>query len=125
LSITLSSYRRGIIETWGWGTLKIARLMLEAGLQPPAFSSREGAVVVIFGLPGKSLPATSAKTTPGKTAVEILRLLKADPALSVPQLAQKLGKSDSAILRAIRRLRESGRLERVGPDKGGHWKVNE
>lgn len=35
----------------------------------------------------------------------------------------KLAKSDSAILRAIRNLRESGRLERVGPDKGGYWKV--
>lgn len=99
--------------------------MLEAGLQPPAFSRREGAVVVTFGLPGKSPKAESAEATPGKTAVEILRLLKGDPALSVPQLAGQLGKSDSAILRAIRTLRESGRLERIGPDKGGFWKVNE
>src|SRR5690606_38398805 len=28
-------YLRGIIETWGRGTLKIARLMREAGLKPP------------------------------------------------------------------------------------------
>jgi biotin operon repressor len=36
-----------------------------------------------------------------------------------------LGKSESAIKRAVRSLRESGRLVRIGPDKGGHWQVIE
>jgi ATP-dependent DNA helicase RecG len=100
--IARTFYRRGIIETWGRGTLKIARLMLEAGRQPLTFSRRESAVVVTFGLPGKPPSTVSADTTPGKTGVEILRLLKAEPILSVPQLAEQLGKSESAILRAIR-----------------------
>ena len=47
-------YRRGIIETWGRGTLKIARLMQEAGHRPPTVSLREGAVIMTFGLPWKT-----------------------------------------------------------------------
>ncbi len=132
-------YRRGIIETWGRGTLKIARLMREAGHEPPTVSLREGAVVVTFGLPVESTGKTPGKTTGkmtgerqgnaretlGKTPTKILELLKNNPDLSVPQLAALMHKSESAIHRAIRILRDSGLLERVGPDRGGRWKVIE
>lgn len=61
--------------------------------------------------------------TPGKTPERILSLLAGTPTLSIPDLAQQIGKSESAIERAIRKLREAGRLARIGPDKGGHWQV--
>ena len=61
--------------------------------------------------------------TPGKTQRDILELLRSDGSLAFPQLAQTLGKSESAIERAIKTLREGGWLERVGPAKGGIWKV--
>jgi len=76
--------------TWGRGTLKIARLMQEAGLEPPTVSAMQG-----------------------------------QPELSSAQMALLLGKSESAVKRATRKLRESGRLTRIGPDKGGYWKVIE
>jgi biotin operon repressor len=43
--------------------------------------------------------------------------------LAFPQLAQALGKSESAVERAIKAMRQEGWVERVGPAKGGHWKV--
>lgn len=55
------------------------------------------------------------------TAIE--ESLREAPELSIPQLAASLGKSQSAVERAIRKLREAGRLKRIGPDKGGHWQV--
>jgi Fic family protein len=73
-------------------------------------------------------PETLGKTpvkTPGKTPERILELLSASPELAIPRLAASLGKSESAIERAIRKLREAGRLARIGPDKGGHWQVLE
>lgn len=73
-------------------------------------------------------PGDTEKTpgkTPGKTPERILEALKAGPSASVPELAARLGKSESAVERAIRRLREDGRLRRVGPAKGGHWEVLE
>lgn len=121
--IARTFYRRGIIETWGRGTLKIARLMQESGHDAPTVSLREGAVVMTFGLPGKR--QGNARETLGKTPTEILGLLKNKPDLSVPQLAALIGKSESAIHRAIRILRDSGLLMRVGPAKGGRWKVIE
>ena len=44
-------YRRGIIETWGRGTLKIVRLMKEAGLDSPKMSVSGGAVTIAFTFP--------------------------------------------------------------------------
>lgn len=135
LDLVRTFYRRGIIETWGRGTLKIARLMREAGHEPPTVFAREGAVVVTFGLPGKmprkrqgndgETPQKTLQKTPQSTPVAILELLKQQPGLTFAQMAALLGKSESAVKRAVRKLRESGRLGRIGPDKGGHWKVKE
>jgi ATP-dependent DNA helicase RecG len=52
-----------------------------------------------------------------------LGLLRDAPGLSIPELAERLGKSVSAVERAIRKLRETGRLVRIGPAKGGRWAV--
>lgn len=125
-------YRRGHIETWGRGTLKIARLMEEAGLQAPTIEVKAGFVTVCFALPAGAVQKTPGETpgeTPGKTLGKtpdlILSRLAEAPDASIPELAQQLGKSESAIERAIRKLRADGRLVRIGPAKGGHWQVLE
>ncbi|MFT4178872.1 MAG: Fic family protein [Thermomonas sp.] len=71
---------------------------------------------------GKAIGKTTGKKPLG-TPEAILKLLGKRPALTVPELAAELGKAEITIHRAIRILRESGRLERVGPDKGGKWRV--
>ena len=68
-------------------------------------------------------PQKKNQKTPQKTPEAILSLLRTQPDMSFQQMAAKLGKSESAIKRAVRGLREAGRLQRIGPDKGGHWKV--
>lgn len=63
--------------------------------------------------------------TPGKRPDAILWVLKEKPVLSISELAEKIGKSASAIERAVRKLRHAGRLKRIGPAKGGHWEIIE
>jgi predicted HTH transcriptional regulator len=65
---------------------------------------------------------TTGKTT-GKTPDMILLLLSENPAASIPELAEKIEKSERAVERAIRKLREEGRIRRIGPAKGGRWEV--
>ncbi len=73
---------------------------------------------------GDATQKTPGKT-PGKTPDRILTVLRQDGNLSIPAIASQIGKSERAVERAIRKLREEGKLERIGPAKGGHWKVLE
>jgi len=119
-------YRRGIIETWGQGTLKMASWAEAAGLPKPEILEVPGAVVVRF--PRKLAVTTTGETpqkTPQKTPDAILELLRQQPRLAFSDIALLVGKSESAVKRAVRKLRESGRLQRIGPDKGGSWRVIE
>lgn len=123
-------YRRGLIETWGRGTLKIAGLMHEAGLAAPALRVNGDFVTMSFMLPDARARSKRASTdegeqeeTLGKTPNLIIDWLALTPDASIPELAQQSGKSVSAIERAIRKLRADGKLVRIGPAKGGYWQV--
>ncbi len=67
---------------------------------------------------GKTLGKTLGKT-PGK----IIALLTEEPFLTIPAMAEQLDRSTSAVERALRKLREAGKIRRIGPSKGGHWEV--
>ena len=124
-------YRRGLIETWGRGTLKIAGLMQEAGLAAPTLKVNADFVTMTFVLP------SGADKTPVKTGVigseksseksseKILHHLRSEPTLSAKALAEKLGVSSRAVEKQIDLLKKEGSLRRIGPAKGGHWQVLE
>ena len=59
-----------------------------------------------------------------QTPEAILALLQNNPQLTRQQLAHSLGKDLRTIGRAIAKLQHSGKLQRIGPDKTGHWQVN-
>ena len=61
--------------------------------------------------------------TPEKTPDRVLAAIKGNAEVTAQELALLLGKSESAIHRAIRKLRDTGQIRRNGGDKGGHWEV--
>lgn len=61
--------------------------------------------------------------TKKSTGQRILECLKGDDRLSIAALAARLGLSPSCIAKNLKILKEEGQLQRIGPDKGGHWKV--
>lgn len=58
-----------------------------------------------------------------KSSEKILKLLSASPQMTILQLANQLGISTRAVEKQIAKLRERGFLKRIGPAKGGYWKV--
>ena len=53
----------------------------------------------------------------------ILALLTQNPSASRREIATALDTSPSTVRYQLDKLRRAGKVERVGPDKGGHWKV--
>jgi len=58
-----------------------------------------------------------------KTEVRIMERLRNAPGMTISDLAEELELSTRAIEKQLQRLQNSGRLRRMGPDKGGHWEV--
>lgn len=58
-----------------------------------------------------------------KSSEKILLLLRTEPELAARELARRIGISPRAVEKQIAKLRQEGRLRRVGPAKGGHWEV--
>ena len=43
--------------------------------------------------------------------------------MTIAELAGELGITTRAVEKSIKMLKLSGQLKRIGPAKGGHWKV--
>ena len=56
---------------------------------------------------------------------KILKLLKENPAITNNGIQKATGLSRRGVEWQIKNLKDKGILERIGPDKGGKWNVNE
>lgn len=57
--------------------------------------------------------------------LKILELLGQDNRLTIAKLAKELGVSPETVKKNIAKLKQEGLISRIGPDKGGYWKVLE
>ena len=55
----------------------------------------------------------------------ILNLIKENTQISIADIAQKIERGLTATKERISKLKAKGLIERIGPDKGGHWKILE
>ena len=52
-------------------------------------------------------------------------MIRQKPIATAEELVTSLGLSRAGVEKIISNLKKSGRLRRIGPDKGGHWEVVE
>ena len=60
---------------------------------------------------------------PTKSRDKIIALLSKNGKLSAASLAEKIGISSKAVEKHLANLKADGIIERIGPAKGGYWKV--
>ena len=58
-----------------------------------------------------------------KTSTRILEILTNHPRYTTADLAETLGISAKGVEKHLAKLKKMGTLQRIGPDKGGHWQV--
>lgn len=73
---------------------------------------------------GASLADLSEKASE-KTPEKIVLAITNRPTVTIADLAKQIGVSPRTIERNLSKLQQLGRLRRVGPDKGGHWEMQE
>jgi len=61
----------------------------------------------------------------GKTEEKILKVISENKFVTIAELAKTLQVSNTTVENNIAKLKKNGLLKRVGPAKGGHWKIVE
>ncbi len=51
--------------------------------------------------------------------------MREKPQITQLEIAEAIGRSTRAIEMQVAKLKTEGLIERIGPDKGGHWMVKE
>ncbi len=122
-------YYADFIDKWGRGITNIIKVLKEENLSPPTFEESGG----FFRIRFKRLKVSerwSEKWSEKwseltKRQKELVNIIKQNPYVSRKEITEKLGINSSAVQKHLEKLKETGLIKRVGPDKGGHWEVTE
>jgi len=114
-------YLAGFIKSWGRGIEKICTACQEDVLPQPEYTINPGDIMIKFMAPedrivGSTTSKVAEKVVEKISVVElqILSLLREDPAYTYAALAEKTHLSKKTIFIKIKALKEKGILERVG-----------
>lgn len=126
-------YRAGYIEHWGRGIQKICDACRELGAELPVYELVGNGLRVHFKALESALidePKTPNRQDVGKDvglevglAEKIIDLILDNSEIKMSEMAEKLAVTTRTIEREMKKLRESGRVERVGGKRYGHWEV--
>ena len=117
-------YRRGMIEEWGRGTLKMAELTTAAGLPHPEIKEIGGGVMVCFRH-GQYVPSQRSGSILIDRQEAILALLgRADDGLTLREIRARLGPEarERQVKWALAVLRERGIVASTGRGPAARWK---
>jgi ATP-dependent DNA helicase RecG len=115
-------YRRGLIETWGRGTLKMAELTEQAGLVPPEFEEQAGAVLVRFR-PTRYVPPSRVSHDLSALHRDLLHVLAGLGPAPLSDIEDKLHvqAATRTVQKALAMLQELGLVELKGHGRGARW----
>jgi ATP-dependent DNA helicase RecG len=128
-------------EEVGSGTSKIIQWCQAWGLPEPSYEEAGGSFVTVFHNPKfidqvqldtvKSVDGASGENAEkmrrkcGENAEKIFQFIKSDLFIKTHEISDKAQLSLRTVDNAILKLKKAGFIKRVGPDKGGHWEVQD
>lgn len=120
--IAQTFYRRGLIEAWGRGTLKMAELTHQAGLVPPKFDTVAGEFFVRF-LPTGYVPPTRVGHDLSPLQRQLLEILALSGPVSLGAIRDALPSppADRTLQENLALLRNLKLVVSSGRGRGAHW----
>lgn len=111
--------RINLVEHVGSGIERIRIAVSRADLPKPRFEFGKF-FAIIFERPdwGKE----DLKTVE-KTVEKVILAIKEKPNINIKELEKITGLTRRGVEWNIHKLKEEGKIKRIGPDKGGHWEI--
>ena len=122
--IARTFYRRGIIEEWGRGTIKMAELATSAGLPRPEIEERRDCVTVRFRSRGHmSFGQIESDLTEQQASILAL-LRRSSGGLALREVLAQLEQETNArrVREDLATLKAKGVIEPTGRGRGARWK---
>ena len=126
-------YRAGYIEHWGRGIQKIINACHELGAEPPEYELLGNSLRVHFKALKSALvdQARAPNRQEGGLDVgldvglgeKLIALIRENPKLTMSEIAAATNVATRTVEREMKKLRENGRILRVGGKRFGHWEI--
>lgn len=122
--------RTSYVEKLGTGINRIKKAMEKAGLPSPVFEYNSSFFVTLYDMTylhervtKKVTERVTKKVTENQR--KILDNISKNSLITVKELSKIVGISERKIKENISKLKQENLLKRIGPARGGHWKVIE
>lgn len=128
-------YRAGYIESWGRGIQKICDACKNLGTDEPVyivhgedimvkFHALQSAKVPDSKMPNRHNDGINVGLDVGLEK-KILTIMGEDSSVTMGAISDKLNVTKRTVERIVKKLREQGKIERVGGKRYGHWVIHE
>ena len=118
-------FRAGMIETWGRGIERIMDSCRSATVPTPLIRYEQAGMWIEFLFNPTKISPKKGTTTQETTQEKIVALLRSHPSITRRALAGMIGLSEEGIKYHLNKLKSSGRVQRKGSTKAGHWEMTE
>lgn len=121
-------YRAGYIESWGRGIQKICDACKNLGADKPEYIVHGEDIMVKFNALQSAKvpkPKVSNGSLNGSLEFEILKLIHDNPALTASEMTKSLNAGLRTVYRVLDKLKNEGKIERIGGKRYGHWQIND
>jgi len=116
----------GYVNRFNRGIARVQRELIENGNKKAVFDVRNITAFKVTVL-NAFVINNKVKKVPtqlsGKTNEKIIKYIRDNNRITIPELAEKIGVAERTIQRNIRQLQQNGELERIGSRKIGEWKI--
>ena len=123
----------GNIERVGTGISDMIEKCVSIGLKKPTFDQDESFKLTIWrntetnndidGVKSENTKKNVPENVPENRLDSIISIIENNAEISMIELSKILNVNHKTVKRDIQALKTKGLIERIGPDKGGHWKV--
>lgn len=111
-----------LVESLGSGMQRIMRKYTKDNFE---FGDNYVRMIVPYNWVEESPKVTVTERVTESNYDKILRLISANPTITIPRMMDVLSLSDSGTRKIIRKLQQQGVLRRAGGRKEGHWEIIE
>lgn len=114
-----------LAENAGFGFNKIEQNWKAYNSTLPDYKIEFDSVIIDFSLETDSGLGDKSEKTVEKTVEKIISLIRENPTITAKQIEEMTKLSRRGVEYNLDKLKNEGRLKRIGADKGGYWKVTE